>query len=217
MFATDRDVLVVEPGLFARYAWLGQRVLVASGSISGTVLTLGGGATFAAAGVGVGGVLLLGEVPVEVVAITGAAVATVSLLRAGAGDAAIAPALSGAVGVTAYTFKPQIEIAHRQLMRMIGVDVDGSTLFPSALGGATASMVRNPREVAWVEAVLAARLVLSAQAASFGHEQQMDRSLKLLDARARAGIESLRVLLDTDGDGVADVVRMPSVAWMGRG
>ena len=211
MFATDRDVLVVEPGLFARYAWLGQRVLVASASISGTVLTLGGGATFAAAGVGVGGVLLLGEVPVEVVAITGAAVATVSLLRAGVGDAAIAPALSGAVMVTAYTFKPQIEIAHRQLMRMIGVDVDGSTP-----GGATASMVRNPREVAWVEAVLAARLVLSAQAASFGHEQQMDRSLKLLDARARAGIESLRVLLDTDGDGVADVVRMPSVAWMGR-
>ena len=210
MFATDRDLLVIEPQAFARLAWLGQRVLSGTGSVSGTALTVTG-ATFASRGIGVGSVLLLAGVPVEVVAITGASTATVSIARAGVNDPAIATGLSGSVAVAGFTFGPQIALAHRQVMRMVGVDPDG--VVP---GSVVPGQVKNPREVAWLEALLALRLIYAAQATAVGHEAHMDRSLRLLDDRLRSAVGELRVLIDTDGDGLADVVRVVGVAGVVR-
>jgi hypothetical protein len=44
----------------------------------------------------------------------------------------------------------------------------------------------------------------------------MDRSLRLLDDRLRSAVGELRVLIDTDGDGLADVVRVVGVAGVVR-
>ncbi|MEO1511947.1 MAG: hypothetical protein AAFU70_07745, partial [Planctomycetota bacterium] len=71
MFASDRDLLVLEPSLFTRVAWVGQRLVRGTGAVTGTTLA----ATeqdvgFEDAGVTPGMVVLAGGVPMEVIAVT---------------------------------------------------------------------------------------------------------------------------------------------------
>ncbi|MFG0260543.1 MAG: hypothetical protein ACF8LK_09355 [Phycisphaerales bacterium JB041] len=40
MFATDRDLLVLEPSLVRDIGWVGQRLARGSGDIAGTTLTM---------------------------------------------------------------------------------------------------------------------------------------------------------------------------------
>jgi hypothetical protein len=213
MFSADRDLVVLEPSLLQRFGWAGQRRFGGSVTMSGTALTLPSGQSFAALGLGVGSTLLIdGVVVVEIVAISAPGVATVSLMRATGSDAAISPGLSGAAQATAWSFSPQRRLAHEQVMGLLGLLPMGET--QGAGGGAAgavrmleAGMIVNPRAVGRVEALLALRLIFGAQGPGRGHDAQMDRSLGLISARLEESLRALRVLLDSDGDGVADVVR----------
>jgi hypothetical protein len=60
-FAVDRDLLVLEPGLFREVSWVGQRLVSGTGDASGTALTMTSqDVLFDAASVGDGHVVLVG-------------------------------------------------------------------------------------------------------------------------------------------------------------
>lgn len=161
MFATDRDLLVIEPHLFRDLGFLGQRVLSASGDVSGTVLSLTTpGASFAGAGVQPGHVLLLAGVACEVVDVPAPSQATVSLIRAARDGPPVAPAPGVGVSVESWTFGPQIGIVHEQLLRVMGVGV--------SLEAPSESQIIGPEGLATLEA-LGTLHVLYAAAGALSH------------------------------------------------
>src|SRR5262245_23969953 len=121
MFTTDRDLLVLEPNVFRDAGWVGQRLLSTTGSVSGTTMTLVSG-SFATAGIQPGHVLIYDAMAIEVISVTSATVATVSLLRAKLSDPSIPPPALGVKPVACWTFRPQIALVHAQVLRMLGID-----------------------------------------------------------------------------------------------
>ncbi|MCC6284201.1 MAG: hypothetical protein IT439_02690 [Phycisphaerales bacterium] len=205
MFATDRDLLVIEPHLFRDLGFLGQRVLSASGDVSGTVLSLTTpGASFVGAGVQSGHVLLLAGVACEVVDVSAPSQATVSLIRAARDGTPVAPAPGVGVSVEAWTFGPQIGIVHEQLLRVMGVGVSPEA--PSE------SQIIAPEGLATLEA-LGTLHVLYAAAGALSHAAS-PLGARAAMYRAWFGVERQRALvrLDLDGDGVPDATRRLGVS-----
>ncbi|MBC7773542.1 MAG: hypothetical protein H7210_13685, partial [Pyrinomonadaceae bacterium] len=116
MFANDRDLLLLEPNLFRDLAWVGQRLLVTTGSVSGSVLTLISG-DFNSVGIGFGCVALYDATPTEITNIAAANAATVSLIRADPAGAIVPPLALGIKPVIVSTFRPQLALVHHQVLR----------------------------------------------------------------------------------------------------
>src|SRR3954470_14123560 len=69
MFASDRDLLAMEPNLFRDVGWVGQRLVSGTGGVAGTTLTLTAqDVDFEDGGVGAGCVVLVDGAPYEVLA-----------------------------------------------------------------------------------------------------------------------------------------------------
>lgn len=123
-FSTDRDLLLYEPTLFNDLPWVSQqRLRVTDGDVTGTTLT-SAQADFEAAQVDAGSVLLVGKLPVEVIARIDSMTLTVSLPRTRTTDAAIPPGDVSSATVIARTFAPQAELVCGSLLRMLGLDSD---------------------------------------------------------------------------------------------
>src|SRR5689334_13428715 len=89
MFATDRDLLLIEPNLFRDAGIAGQRLLKGTCDISGTTLTLTAqDVDLAAANIGPGHVALVDGTPYEVLTRLTSTTATVSRPRASTTDPA---------------------------------------------------------------------------------------------------------------------------------
>ncbi len=209
MFASDRDLLVFEPALLRDVGWAGQRVLSGTGTVGGSTLSIGTG-SLVDAGVDRGSVVLFDGLALEVIERLSATDATVSLMRSSADGAVLVP--PGGVGrpVAAYSFGPQIEIVHRQVLAMIGLDADGE-----GFGGASA--VTNPDALVRLEALGALHLIYAAAGAPGRGGEAMRERAEMY--RVRFGEERERVVVgvDLDGDGAAEVSRRPSVFAMTRG
>lgn len=208
-FAKDRDLLVIEPGLMGEAGWASQRRFAGTGTLAGTTLTVTAGGSPAAAGIGVGSVLLVGAgAVVEVLSVGGQALG-ISLIRAAPGDAPIAPGTSGTVGVQCWSFEPQIALAHGQLLRMLGVDEvvppGGSGL--AASERVSESQITNPAALVTVEALMALRVIYAALPVGQPGGERLTGKLALLGQRVEQQQRVVRVLIDSDGDGEADVVR----------
>lgn len=214
MFISDRDLLILEPNLFRDVAWIGQRLSRGSGTISGTTLTLSGAeVALDAAGVAAGHVATVGGVSYEITARLSATQATVSRVRGLLTDAAIPPTAVSAVETTIVTYKPQMEMAHRQVLRMLGIEPDGGG--PEGQPGE--SSITNPAALKRLEMLAALQLIFAAAGALLGPDAEANQRaelyrLRFVEERARAV-----AYVDTDGDGRADVSRRPSVGWMVRG
>gem|GEM_PF-687825 len=217
-FATDRDLLVYEPGLLGEAGWAAQRRFAGGGTLSGTNLTINAGGSPAAAGIARGSVLLIGPgATVEVLGVSGQ-VLSVSLLRADGGEAPIAPATGGSVGVQCWSFGPQVAMAHRQLLRMVGVD---EVVPPGALGLAAServseAQITNPGALVALEALMALRLIYAALPTGVPGGDRVSAKLALLGQRVEQQQRVARVLIDTDMDGEADVVRRVGVVPASR-
>lgn len=224
-FATDRDLLVLEPSLFRDVSWTAQKLIDVPGggggaSISGTTLTASA-ADFVGAGVAAGHVALVAGVAHEVVERLSATTLTVSRLRADPVGAPIAPpGVTGAALVIA-TFGPQIRLIHDQVMRALGIEPTGA-LSGGGGGGAsqegavTEASIVNGGALAEVEALGALHLILSGAAALVGEDstmwaKAMEYRERFQEARRRAA-----AMLDTDGDGVGDAARRISAGWLRR-
>jgi hypothetical protein len=129
MLATDRDLLAMEPRLFHDVAWIGQRVHGGRGgwrSRAGGLEVVDPSGPFTPGRVEAGGVLLLDGLAVEVVSVADASTAGISLVRGAAEDPAIpAGSLGATARLEAFTFRPQLEIAHRQALALFGL-ADGA-------------------------------------------------------------------------------------------
>lgn len=212
MFASDIDLLTLEPNLFSDVSWGAQRLAAATGSLSGTTLTLAG-TDLAAAGVDAGCVVLMNGVPLEVIARTGTTTLTVSVVRWGRTGPAIPPVgmTTGACDIS--TFRPQIAIVHRYVLRLLGI-TEGP-LTPTTRGSdapqLTESAILNGPDFATFEALLALHnIYASAGATAPGASALSGKSEQF---RRRAGAERTRqtAFIDTNNDGIAEATRRPSV------
>ncbi|MEM7629995.1 MAG: hypothetical protein AAF356_11335 [Planctomycetota bacterium] len=215
-FATDRDVLALEPRVFEEAGWAAQRLVSGVGSVSGTALTLeSGGPGFDVAGVDAGAVVVVDGVALEVVARVSASVLTVSRLRAEAGDAPIAPAGVVSKAVEVPTLGPQLAIAHRQVLSMAGVEVAGQAwLAEDAV--TDAAVVGAPGCV--LAEVLGALHLAYAALASAGAAGEA-YAVKAACYRERFGAARRRaeLVLDLDGDGIGDARRKLNAVRLSRG
>lgn len=204
MFSQDRDLMVYEPGLLRDVAWVGQRRLSATGSVSGTTLTLASG-SFADAQVQAGQVVLFDGVALEIVSVESATTATVSLLRADAGGGAVAPIAASNRSVMVYDFSPQRAIVHRQVLAMLGIDSagDGS----DGINGIDESMVTNPGALTRLECLGTLHLVYSGASAPGRGSDRFEQRVGLYLERYRRERESVVAMIDMDGDGIAEATR----------
>lgn len=212
-FAADRHLLVLEPNLFRDVQF--ASLLLASGTdgvVSGTSFT-SASADFEAAGVGAGHVISISDRAVEVVDRVSATELTVSLLRARVEDPALPPPDSAAAVYTVRSFAPQIEVLHRQVMRMAGIEPDAAE---AEEGEATVADVLNVDEMAQVEALGTLEAIFASAASILADEPYLRLRAASYRQRFASARQRARVRLDLDGDGVADVVRSLSVVQFVR-
>ncbi len=214
MFATDRDLLVLEPGLLGDVAWVGQRLVSGTGDVSGTTLTLTSQDNgLLAQGVSAGSIVRIGGNGYEVVSVSGESTAEVSRLRAYADDAPAGLLTMTGVAVEVFTFAPQIADVHRRVLRMLGLEPAGEATGTEL----DESAVVNAGDLSRLEALGALHLIYAGVSAGQGPEAPATLRAELYRARFAAERGAVLVKLDTDGDGVADVARRPGLGRLVRG
>ncbi|MEM1184162.1 MAG: hypothetical protein AAGI53_04080 [Planctomycetota bacterium] len=203
MFATDRDLLVLEPGLFGEVAWFGQRLVSGQGGVAGAALAMTSqDVGFDSAGVGAGNVVLVARTPYEVVSRVSGSVLEISRLRESAGGATIPPASVGTAKVEVFTFAPQIGLAHARTLGRLGVD--------------GASSVVNASDFVTYESLAALHLVFAGASVGSGPRSVAGQRAEWYRERAEAEWRRLVAEVDEDGDGEPDRVRRLGVGRMVR-
>lgn len=208
MFASDRDLLVLEPGVFVDAGWAAQELFRGSGSISAGVLTCSGGAFRSAR---VGGVVQVDRAMYEIVQTVDDNRVGVSLLRSTSTAAFIPPADRGSSTVIVRTFAAQTGLVHAQLLRMLGLapgDGDAVTLGESR--------VCNPQDLALCESLGTLHLVYASASAVLGDLSAAATRARMYLERFNAERWRVAARVDTDGDGVPDCVRRASVSQLVR-
>lgn len=208
MLASDRDLLVVEPNLFRDVGWLSQRVLRASGAISGTTLTISSAdGAFDTARVGAGSIVTVDGIAYEVVERLSATQATLSRPRASAADPIVPPAAVTGKDTWVITFAPQIAAVHREVMARLGIGE----------GGPAESAIVNPSALVRLEVLGTLAMVWGAASALSGPESPAAERAAWYRSRFARERESVSVRLDLDGDGVQDAARHSGSTRMVRG
>lgn len=218
MFATDRDLLAIEPGVFAELAWTGQTLVSGTAIITGTTLTaVTQDVGFDAARVAAGHVVTLSGVGFEVVAPVSGSVLTVSKLRPSAADDPLPASVTTGQAMSVATFGPQISIVHGQVLRMLGVSAAVGDELVDGQGRVTEAAIVNVAELARLEALGALHLAYSSASGAMGPDSlawaRAEHYRELYEEeRGRAAAR-----LDADGDGLIDATRRPGVAALVRG
>lgn len=206
-FISDRDLLALEPNLFRDIPVLGQeRVNVTDGVVSGTTLT-SAAADFTLAAVDVGSVLMVAGLCVEVVTRQDANTLTVSRLRTHDADPPIPPGDGAALAVVARTFAPQIELAHANLMRLMGIDADAEL---------TETSIVSLDQVERLEALGTLEQVYGMATAVVGDNAGVSAKAENYRRQSNRAWREAIVLLDHNGDGHAQTRRRPGVGWFKR-
>ena len=210
--STDRDLLMLEPAVFADVPFIAQqRVHVTDGILAGTTL-MTTEADFALAQVDAGSVALIAGVAYEVISRDDASTLTVSLPRTRLADAAIPSSESDAtdLDVKVRTFAPQAALVHDSLLRLLGIDTDD----PDA--ALTEDAVISLSVMARLEALGTLERVYSAAAALSGNNDMLLLKAREYGRRFRAAANQAVVLIDTDGDGHANERRHLGLVRLAR-
>lgn len=214
MFASDRDLLVLEPGLFTEVVWPGQKLFESSFGVVNTArdeLSVAGG-NFDGQDVGAGSVVVVSGVAVEVVERLSATALSVSILRAGSGGPVVPLSFSGSnLSVRIMTFRQQIASVHAALMERLGIapgESEDSADEGDVVNGASFVLAESLGALALIYA--SASALVDAQSVTWAKAAMYRERF----ARER---ERLRADLDLDGDGVIDATRRVSVRTMERG
>jgi len=218
-FSTDRDLLVFEPRLFSELAWPGQTLACGSdGHLAGTAFT-SASANFVSARLSAGMVLAVqgaSALPaaLEIVHVDSGTHLTVSALRADPTATAIAPPIAGGTAALAWhvvSFAAQAEAVAMEMLASFGLaPADPASPW-------TAEDIAHPEALRPLSAngVLA---VVLAGAANRGNAQEDGLWAKAVHYRAKYEqlLVGVRLGLDRDGDGNADVVRHLGAARLRR-
>lgn len=204
-FATDRDILVLEPNLFRDVKFSGQiLVSAADGSVSGTTLT-SISSDFSAQQITVGEVVLIEQVPVEVIDVLSATTLTVSRLRGDINGNAIPPGPGIGLQFEIVSFVPQVSIVHQLLLQAFGIDQQAN------LGDPQESNILNDQEVALVEALGSLHLIYAGASALVGEQGLLWNKSQMYRDRFHAAREQLILRFDLDGDGFVDATRASNI------
>lgn len=209
-FSTDRDLLLYEPTLFNDLPWVSQqRLSVTDAEVNGTTLT-STEADFEMAQVDVGSVLLVGKVPIEVLARVDSMTLTVSLPRTRTSDAAIPPGDVSSAAVVARTFAPQAELVCGSLLRMLGLDADDPDEPLDADAVVSLSLMARLESLGTLERVFSSAAALTGDNDALLFKSAEYRR-RLLEASARCPVQ-----IDTTGDGLPDEKRYLGVGRLTR-
>lgn len=208
LLCTDTDLVRVEPNVFSEIQWLSQRLVKATGSVSGTTLTIASpDVNFDGAQLAPGMVVLIGGVAHEVIAKLSATTATISRVRPTSADAVLTPSPVSGVEVIIASMMPQAAGVSERVCRMFGLKPT-----PSA-GDAT---LVDPGEVTRFAALLTLAAAYSAAASISGDDSPAGKRAAKYRELANEERRTLTVRIDLDGDGIADAVRRPSVVVLER-
>lgn len=203
---TDRDLLVLEPGLFRDISFLGQQTFRGQVSLASGVLTAVTG-SFADSQVEAGHIVLVDDRPLEILERTGSTTALISLPRASVDSPAIIPPDFSARAAVITTFAPQIALIHAQMLRLLDLD------HPS---GPDESAITNPADFRAIVRLGALHLIHSAAAALLGADSPAGRRADMYRLRFIAERRRARIQLDLDGDGLPDATRTLSTITLIR-
>lgn len=203
-FSTDADLLPCEPNVFVDLPLTNQQTLkITDAALDGvTVTSATGGFTALVAG----DVAVISSSDADGAAFAIASIDddhTITLDRA-------PTHLAATTGLTlaVRTFEPQRQQVHEQLMRCVGIDPDGDELDESAIVSTGLMRRLEVLGTLW-RAYNAAHALVGDNTAVEAKAAQYARHFN----RALAGAV---VLIDTNGDGVADVQRTPGVGRLAR-
>lgn len=214
MFATDRDLLVIEPALFRDVGFAALVRGRATGSIASGVLTVSG-INLAALGVDAGSVVLVNDVALEVIERLSAATASVSLLRASAAAPAVAPANLASASVVVPTFAPQIQAAHARILRAAGLDPQAPEIGASGTTPGEA-MILNTEALRAVECLGALEAIYRAASALGGPDSPEAKRADQYAQRYERELRRTGVVLDLDADGAPDARRAAGLTRVRR-
>jgi hypothetical protein len=207
MFTTDRDLLVLEPGLFRDVGWVAQRLTKGTGSISGNTLTItGADVPLDAANITTGHVVTVGGTSYEVIARQSPTALTISRPRASTTDAIQPPSPATGVETLVTTFAPQIAMVERQVLRMAGIEPEDTTP-----GVVTTSAIVNPTALTMLIALGTLHVLYAAAGASSSANGWLADRAAMYRERFAAARQNARVLIDLDGDGTPDATRKLNV------
>lgn len=213
MFATDRHLLILEPSLVRDIGWAGQRLVKGVGDIAGTTLTMTSqDVDFVAAGIDAGQIVVVGGVVYEVIQVLAEDELTISRMRASGDGAVLPPSPVAGAAVEVPTFAPQLSMMHAQILRMLGLDPDE----PAIDGAISEASITNPESLALFEALGALHLIFSAAAALAGEASPAAFKARLYRERFAGERGRVAARIDTDGDGVVDATRRPSMIQLYR-
>jgi len=203
--ATDRDLLVLEPNLFRDVKFSGQVLVSASdGSVSGTTLS-SISSDFVAQQIAVGEIVLVEQVPVEIIDVLSLHALTVSRLRGDINGNPIPPGPGFSLNIEIVSFLPQISIVHQLLLQAFGIDQQAN------LGEPQESNIINTSEAVLVEALGSLHLIYSGASALVGEQGLLWNKAQMYRDRFREAREQLVLRFDLDGDGLADASRSSNV------
>jgi len=201
-FSTDRDLLALEPTLFNDVAFPSQKRLeVTDGIASGSTLT-SATANFITAQIEAGDVVLIANVPCEVIARVDANTLTVSKLRRSFAGDAIPPGNGSSLTVIHRTFEPQAKFVHDDLLRLLGIDPDGAgTITEDAI--VSLSVMRDLEALKTVAHVYESAVALGAEE----NNEVFTAKAVQFRQRYRLACRQSVVHLDLNGDGESDAWR----------
>lgn len=209
-FSTDRDLLLYEPTLFNDLPWVSQqRLSVTDADVNGTMLT-SAQADFEAAQIDVGSVLLVGKIPVEVLARIDSMTLTVSLPRTKTSDPAIPPGDVSSASVAGRTFAPQAELVCGSLLGMLGLDHDDPEEPLDADAVVSLSLMARLESLGTLERVFSSAAALTGDNDALLFKAAEYRR-RFLEAAARCPVQ-----IDTTGDGLPDEKRYIGVGRLTR-
>ncbi|MCC7145158.1 MAG: hypothetical protein IT443_01795 [Phycisphaeraceae bacterium] len=209
-FCTDRDLLVFEPTVFGDVPLAGQeRLRTNDGVVQGTTLESAAG-DFAAAGVAAGSVVLIGGEPCEVVERVDEHQLTITRPRARGAGELMAPASGVSLEVVGRTFEPQITRAHQAMLLAMGMDAESLALEGDQ------SRVLSTEAMVELEALASLELIYRAGVALTGDNAGLAKKAEEYRRRFGRSWEQAVVMIDRDGDGLADRARHLGVQRLRR-
>ena len=205
MFASDRDLLTLEPNIFRDISFLAQTLALTTGSLSGGTLTLAD--AIPAGTVAPGNVALVGRTPMEILAVPSTTTLTLSLTRPDPAGPQIIPTNATDVPVAIVSFAAQLAMVHRQLLAMLAIAPEAVP----GIGVVTEADITNPRDLTPVESLGALHLIYAAASAGLPESAPAaQRARMYLDRYARERWRA-RAHIDLNNDGAPDAQRTFSV------